>query len=104
MEARKNMTLGDIEDCNNAHGHFWFKPGTKSFFKSRVSGSVTCGKRGAYFVSSEKGPGMDRRYTIRVMEWVKDGAIDTVGDFQQYGTAGCARTALKRYVASGEQD
>ncbi len=84
------FTIEQIEQANDEHGHHWFEPGTRRFFKSRASGPVIAGR---YFVSSERGPGMPRLYTIRVAN--ENGSIDTVGEFQQYKSKRAALNAAR---------
>lgn len=89
------FTIQQIKDANHEHGHHWFEPATLRFFKSRFNGPVI----GNMFVSSEKGPDGVRRYSIRKAS--ANGAIDTVGDFQAYGSKASALAALKRIAKEG---
>ena len=89
----KYESIADIKTANRAKGHHWFDNDTLGFFKSRVGESVYGGR---FFVSSEKGPNMQRRYTVR--EASKDGSISTVGEFQQYATLAQARSAAQSYA------
>lgn len=72
-------------------GH-WFDRDTMDFFKTILPGSAV--KRGShtYFVTSEQGPSMKRKYSVRVMD--KDGNINTVGDFNIHHTQKEAEEAM----------
>lgn len=81
------FTIEQIEQANHDHGHHWFDPDSRRFFKSRASGPVIAGR---YFVSSERqSMAYPRLYTIREVN--ENGAIGTVGEFQEYASK---RTAL----------
>lgn len=76
-------------------GSHWFKPATLRFFKSRVGREAYLGVDGRwYFVSSEQGPRMPRRYTVRAVDdgWAN---IESVGGFQAYETRSQALTGLR---------
>jgi hypothetical protein len=77
----------------------WFSESTMRFFDTRVE---TQGRpiAGYYFVTSDKAPGSERRYTVRKAN--DDGTIETVGDFQQHDTYAEARTAAIHAAASDE--
>jgi len=91
------VTIEQIKAANNAAGHHWFKPDTMRFFRSRVSGPVI----GNMFVSSEDDRlGGGRLYTIRRAN--DDGSIDTVGEFQQYGSKAAALRAIRRMVKENQ--
>ncbi len=87
-------TISEVRAANAQLGHHWFDRDTLRFFHSRISTGVFGGR---YFVSSEKGPGMARRYSVRIAN--DDGSIDTVGDFQQDATLAQAK-ARARYLAT----
>lgn len=93
-------TLEDIRRRNAALGHHWFSADTLRFFSSRIQERIYVGRDGrAYFVTSERfqpsrGPAARRLYTVRVANL--DGSIDTVGEFQAYGTGRQAHAAARR--------
>lgn len=70
------FTMTQIKQANRDKGHHWFDPSTLRFFRSRF-GKRVYGAR--YFVSSEQGPGMPRRYSVRIAH--DDGRVCTVGEF-----------------------
>ena len=84
MAKLKNIPMRDIINLNEKKGKFWFKPKTLKFFNSRFGGTVVekVGTKRAFFVSSEKGPNEQRRYSVRKVN-LKTGDIDTVGDFNR---------------------
>ena len=92
--TREYRDIGEIEAANAAAGHYFFSPDTMRFFKSRILEGVYGGR---YFVTSERGPGMARRYTIR--EATSEGHIKTVkcghtfADGADHEDFGCYRTA-----------
>lgn len=88
--TRRWASIPAVKRANKALGHSWFSPGAMSFFQSKVETSVLAER---YFVTSEhrEGPG-DRRYTVRIVD--DEGAVDTVGDFQQHATLAEAKAAL----------
>ena len=91
MSTRVFFTIAEIKQANREAGHHWFEPATMRFFRSRVSGPVIANM----FVSSEDDRlGGGRLYTIRRAN--PDGSIDTVGDFQQYGSKAAALRAIRR--------
>lgn len=87
---RTFYTISEIKDANRAIGNYWFTKDSMRFFNSRVLPVVYCGH---YFISSEQDGTKPRFYTIRFA--MSDGSIETVGDFQQYSTAGEAKKAIK---------
>ena len=86
------FTIQQIKDANCAIGNHWFDNSTLRFFRSRSSGPVIANM----FVSSERfldAPNSaNRRYTIRRCD---AGRIETVGEFQQYGTKSAALKAIR---------
>ena len=90
---------GDMEAIKRANaraGHHFFEASSMRFFASRVGSKVYGGR---YFVTSEQFRDYEsrwfehRRYTIR--ECDLEGHVRTVGDFQGFGTAAQARSAIK---------
>lgn len=90
------LTMADVRAANKAAGHHWFEPGTMRFFSSRILANTL---RNGYFVTSERfDANSPRRYTVRKVE--ESGAIDTVGELQQYATAAQAKAAITKLVQS----
>lgn len=93
-------------------GSHWFSPDTMRFFRSRVAqyGYSTVdpyenpSEARVFFVSSEQfqasnGYRKPRAYTVRAMNWAT-GDVNTVGEFQAYGSRGSADRAARK-LASG---
>lgn len=78
--------MADVRAANEATGGHWFERGTMRFFNTRICSRLIAGKR---FITSERGPDERTRYTIR--EARPDGSIDTIGEFQQFGTLAAAK-------------
>lgn len=90
--------MDDVRRANAQRGHHFFEAGALRFFRSRIGTELYGGR---YFVTSEQfvpssGRPEPRRYTIR--EVTPDGSIETVGDFQQYGSGSAARRAIRSLV------
>lgn len=88
---------------NPGEGRHFFDRSTMRFFRSKLPASGYEGPGGVFFVTSEQfapssGPAHPRRYTVRQL--VKEGDIDTIGDFNKM-TADAARAMAKR-LAAGE--
>jgi len=85
------FTMDQIKQANHEAGGYWFSPGARRFFRSRLGRTVY---RGRYFVSSEQqDDNHPRRYTIRRAG--DDGRISTVGEFQEYATRANAVAAIQ---------
>jgi hypothetical protein len=98
------MTIYDVELSNRQHGKHFFEPSTKRFFRSRIGTEVYEGPGGVYFTTSEQFVGSDRiphkrQYTVRKFN-PATGDIDTVGEFQAYGSSASARRAAARLAAT----
>jgi hypothetical protein len=97
------VNMEDIKRANARAGHHFFEASSMRFFASRVGQTVYGGR---YFVTSEQfrdyasGRVDARRYTIR--ECDHEGHVRTVGDFQGFGTAAQARSAIKLILGMGE--
>lgn len=93
-------TIDDIRRANERLGHHFFESAAMRFFASRVLADVfpAADGSGSYFVTSERGPGMPRRYTVRLAR--PDGSVVTAGEHQAYATARQAKAEAKR-LASG---
>lgn len=74
--------ISDIERANYNAGFHWFDASTTRFFRSRVLKTVYQGKGGVFFVSSEKGPHGERRFTIRKFNPMT-ADISTFGPFNE---------------------
>ncbi len=85
-----------VKGWAEAAGSYWFKPDTMRFFRCRVAQCAYSGDGHTfYFVSSEKGPGMARAYTVRkVIRSPWD--ISDVGGFQAYKSRSGADYAARR--------
>lgn len=91
-------TIEEVIKANTALGHHFFDADTLRFFDARIESRVLWGR---YFVTSEQdrneGPlgrawGGKRRFTVR--RAADNGAVSTVGEFGQYGTAKQAFDAI----------
>ena len=97
-------TLDQIKRAAASAGLHWFDKSALRFFSSRISSHVYSVPGGALFVSSEQFKGFrsedgPRLYSIRSCTF--DGAIDTVGEFQQYESSKAAHTEALRLVMAG---
>lgn len=87
----------EIQRAARETGSHFFDADTMRFFASRVLSGVYGGR---FFVTSEK-TGFDstaRAYTVR--EFMPDGSIETVGEFNDYATSAQARGAAQRAAKS----
>lgn len=93
------MTIAKIKRASLEAGSHFFESGTMRFFSSRVLDRVHYGADGVFFfVTSEQfkpssGPAYARRYTVRKWSEVEPDSVDTVGEFQQYGSGRAANKA-----------
>jgi hypothetical protein len=88
-------SMEDISKRNAAAGYFFFKPDTMRFFQSRVLDGFYPGKNGCvFFVTSEKAPGAERRYNVRIAE--SGGNVRTADGLRGYTNARTAHAAAKR--------
>lgn len=99
-------TITAIKAANRAAGLHFFDADSMRFFRSKVESGVIGGR---FFVTSEQFVTYDgvadvRRYTVRRAD--DDGAITTVGEFQQHptevGALGAAVAAAKAEWAEAE--
>lgn len=98
------VSMDQVRAVNEAAGQYWFEPATMRFFRSRVAGhGYAANDRPdvVFFVTSEKGPGGVRRYSVRV---ALDGGrnIETAGEFRAYASGQGATAAAIRYAADPE--
>lgn len=93
----KNLTIGDIKRFNAKAGQYWFSEDTLRFFKSKVPSDYSYLVKNKYFITSEKSPWDNRKYSIR--EWKgKTKSVDTVGEFGAYKTKTQAERELNKLV------
>jgi hypothetical protein len=71
----------------------WFDADTLNFFNCVLPDSGIKTNAGNYFITAERPPGRERRFTVRHQDL--KGNIDTVGEFQQHATFEEARDALR---------
>lgn len=87
------FTIDAIMRANRESGGHYFDADTMRFFSSRVLPTVIAGR---FFITSER-TGFDhsspRAYSVR--EFMPDGSIETVGEFNAYATSGAAKTAAR---------
>lgn len=96
--ANNRIHVRDVLQCADICGSKWFTPNNMRFFKTRLSETAYADRHGgAFFVSSEKGPGMARAYSVRHFRPGSRGkcSVDTVGEFQQYKTGAAAHRAAQ---------
>ncbi len=85
-------TMADVKALNRVKGNYFFDPDTMRFWHSKVHGGLILGK---YFITSEDNyDRMSRLFSIRAINWT-NGAIDTVGAFQQFHTVEDAKEFIK---------
>ena len=92
------MNIEQVKRRNRIAGYHFFDADTMRFFSSRVHLDVY---GDGYFVTSERFVtyypeyrAEPRRFTVRRIE--ADGSIETVSDFQAYGSRSGAHAAAKR--------
>ena len=91
-------SVADAKRANERKGGHWFEPATLRFFRSRQC-EMTAemdGAGGILWVSSEEGPSGGRRYSIRHCNPAGD--VETIGDFQAWGSRSGAHAALLALV------
>ncbi len=98
--------VSEIQEADRKAGRYFFEVDTMRFFRSKIATWYVWD--GRYFITSEQNVWLDehhqrhaepRRFTIR--EAVEDNTgfhIDTVGEFQAYGTLAQARDGVKRLL------
>lgn len=86
----------ECEYRNRQPGGHWFDRDSLRFFRSRIGLEHPLPDGRWLFISSERGPTNERRYTVRVM--AVDGDINDVGEFQAY-TRNTVRAAFKHAIA-----
>ena len=73
------FTIEAIKQKNRNIGHCFFSKSTMKFFKSIIHDAIYKGK---YFITSEREPRGDRRFTVRVVN--ESGSISRVSDFGDF--------------------
>ena len=92
LESGTFLTITQMKFANASRGHHFFEPATMRFFNSRILSRVYAGR---LFVTSERREAYcPRLYTIRAM--ADDGAVFTVGEFQQYASRREAMAAAQK--------
>lgn len=82
-DVRRYFTsIDEIRRANEAAGYYWFSPDTLRWFRSRIHADVYDGR---YFVTSERNPSGERRYTVR--EVTDDGEVKTAEGCEFFGYA-----------------
>lgn len=89
------LSMQAVKRANTEAGFHWFEPDSMRFFKSRVGDRVIPLDDGCLFVSSEKAPYEQRKYSVR--RAYDDGHVETVGEFQKYKTSREAWSAAERF-------
>jgi len=94
-------TISELIDLNKEKGKHFFDSDTTRFFQSHIPDDLIVHEGKAYFLTSEQfveanGTKHDRRYSVRAMD-LDTGAVDTIGEFQQFATAREARRDLHKW-------
>jgi hypothetical protein len=98
--AIETYTIEDIRLANEAAGKHWFDESSMRFFRTRIYEPVYHGTGGVFFVTSEKSPDGERRYSVRQFH-PETGDVDTHGEFNSHRGKAAADRASKR-AASGK--
>jgi hypothetical protein len=85
----------EIRQANVRAGKSFFGPNEMRFFRSRIETPAYRVGDIAYFVTSERGPDMVRRYSVR-SENLKTGNVEEVSGFQHYASRSGAMKGLER--------
>ena len=91
------MQIAEVKRIARSWGSHFFDKETIRFFKSKICSRVYDGPGGIYFVTSEKGPHMPRRYSVRRLN-IEEEDIETVGDFNLVSTRDEAYAIAKDYA------
>lgn len=97
-------TMSDVRSYANRSGHgHWFSAPTMRFFGTRLGKAVYNGPGGVFFVTSERfwRDGSPRLYTVRAL--LRNGGVDTAGEFQGYATRAAAHRAAKELSQQYQQ-
>ena len=112
MNTQKVCSLQDMIDISKRAGQHWFDTDTMKFFNSKIQTPIYKGGPldglCVLFVSSERGPDNQRKYSVRVFE-VRTGDIlggkeleKITGDFQEFKTSAAAHNRIKKVLQDGE--
>jgi hypothetical protein len=98
--------VSEIEEADRKAGRYFFERDTMRFFRSKIASYEVWD--GRYFITSEQNDWHDERgyphrgprlFTIREAVEDEDGfRINTVGEFQAYGTLAQAKRAVRLLV------
>lgn len=90
----------DMQTAIKRHKGHWFSDGAMAFFDTILDSEAYQRDDGnTYFVTGERyEDDFVTLWTVRVQ--YPDGSIDTVGDFQKYGTKEEARSVAKAYASA----
>jgi len=99
FKSKNIKTVADVISLNKERGQFFFSPDTIKFFNSKILGGSLKGKNKNLFITSEKRPSFKgettfRKFSIRKVNKTT-GSIETVGEFQQFGTQNQANNFIK---------
>lgn len=87
-------TLTDVKRQNHELGHEFFSKGAKNFFQSKMESALIADK---YFVTSERFDSASKMlFTVRMA--LPNGAIKTMGTFQQFNTKSEAIAFIKELI------
>lgn len=91
---------GTISTCRPTYDHDpWSDDGAMAFFDTILDGEAYQRDDGyTFFVTGEQYDNWGLLWTVRKQS--VEGSIDTVGDFQKYGTKEEARAAAKEYASA----
>lgn len=97
--------VSEIEEADRKAGRCFFEKDTMQFFRSKIASYEVWD--GRYFITSEQNWGLTTRgprlFTIREAVEDTDGfRINTVGEFQAYGTLARAKAGIRQLLR--EQD
>ena len=94
---KKRLVMRDIMDLNRKAGQHWFSEDTKKFFKSKWPEDHVGLVNNQFFISSEKSPWDDRKYSIRKFSG-KTKTVDTIGEFGGFKTKSQAERHLQKII------
>ena len=86
------MKISEVKSIVRSNGGHFFDKDTMKYWGSRIETSVF--KNGCFVTSEDNCNKTKRLYTVRRFNGK---SIDTIGDFQQYGTKESAREAARLY-------
>ncbi len=96
----EKISLAVVKTANRRAGRFFFTQDTTRFFRSRYPESAYKAGDRAYFITSEQfDDHAPRLFTLRVCD-LTTGAVDTVGEFQEYRSRHRAEKVLRELAKS----